>query len=178
MPTIELTFRDGEEPATLKTKVAPLYLQALMFFPHNSERRTRLGNAVLAASLQAVMTKQPNLEVPGHLARFAFEAAPWGNIMDSAKPAVWSPAKTQKRGHLFGGVVAGYILLIPFFVNWVHGRKIGRLKSYEAIQSLFKADKMIGLSKRSLQATWKQYECIAHLWLRLSWLVILQMKRP
>ena len=74
------------------------------------------------------------------------------------------PCKNSKEGPLIRRGCSGIYSIDPILRELGPREKIGRLKSYEAIQSLFKADKMIGLSKRSLQATWKQYECIAHLW--------------
>jgi len=162
MPTIEVAASDdiNDIDDIALVAILPQYIWELMMYPEDMKGRTAHLQAILSAAGKNLIEKAGERPIPSDIALLFCQPV----ILRKAKPAVWAPSKSGVDAYMFGGVIAGWILIITRLVSQKKKIDIGIMTAYEIVKLLLSGLNMMGLEKRHLQITWKKYRGVAHLW--------------
>jgi hypothetical protein len=105
--------------------LAPYHVQAVMIFPDAPANRRHLLKTALARRIRDIVEQAPNRLLPAGLVQFAFSSDHWKDTIGDVRPASWSPAKSGSQSHVFGGSLAGRMLILAYVISERYNRKIG-----------------------------------------------------
>jgi hypothetical protein len=149
------------------TPIASLYVKSVMFFPADAAKRQAFLHGAIAESFLDAVKNDGSGDGPYHLVSWALTAAPSfpQAIDDAVRPSACS-TKRDANLSLHGGMIAGYILLIPLAMQFLHSRSVGLGASYRVLIGwLGNENRLLGAKrKESLAKTWRRYQSVAHLW--------------
>ena len=164
MPELSFEYRQrGHHRAA--EEISSLYLRGIMLFPKAEEDAQafvrsafKFGCAdyLLDPSTGARSTITEMMKAADDAESFERKCA------DALQYAVRSA--NGKQG-LHGGMIAGFVLLIPLVVAAKTKRMVGRKAAFRVLEAwLSKEHRMIGAKGRNLTKLWQQYQSAAHLW--------------
>ena len=169
MPTLEIPGRFSNAPEM--AVLAALYIEAVMLFPHDDEKRELFVESALAHAFVQALKRgelgESRLLGDATVMRRAFELAPVYSEMRKAglEPRLRTP-KTETPHFIHGGLIAAYQLLVPL-LTYRHGQPIGRVVTDSVLAkglSHTAVGRLRGASLRNLEKIWQEYQSVAHLW--------------
>jgi hypothetical protein len=168
MPDLEISLAESE---TDETPLAVNYLVSIMLAPHDATLREEYRDAVIFGAGFKKILSDPEWaphDCPGDIVdivRRVMTAPDHSVVMGKLLRGARSPSKTREGRFLFGGMIAGYAVLIPILLRFRHGIVVGRTGAFRALHQWLCIDNgMRGTRLRNLQGLWKDYHSAAHLW--------------